>query len=1017
MKYWDEIDIYAKIKNKKTNKRFLFHYGPPFTNNNFHLGHALTITLKDIIARYFTMMNYEVPILQGHDCHGYPIECEVQKIIEKEDKNLYTIQKVRQLCREYSKKWSAIHKQQTKKLGVLTNLHPKINEVDKNDEITHQEFYSTMDKDVELNTYKFFSDLILAGKVYRGMKPVMWSIAEQSTLAEVDVVYKTKKSTSVYVKLKITDTLHKELENCYVVFWTTTPWTIISNLGVAFNKNITYVPLIIDGHKCFVAQNLEMDLIKKWDCTHTVVESDILVKGEVFEGSKVEHPLIEGKKVPLIPSDHVAEESGSGFVHIAPDHGEEDFELGKKYQLGLCEFVDGSGYYREETPLLSGFHIFKNEAFILDLLLPKLLSKEEIEHSYPFSDRSNSPLIYICTEQIFINLIEAKTDLLKTITTVKWFPPKGENRITAFVKNRGDWCVSRQRVWGNPLLIFVHKTTGEVLKNEKTQQTILAEIKKNGTDHLFEIDWSVFLEEELKVDYRPVYGILDCWFDSGATFETIIHERYGTDVSDLYLEGSDQHRGWFQSSLSLSVLKNKKAPYKNVVTHGFLVDEKGHKISKSKKNGLPLEECLSSGVDIIRVWVATSDFHEDLKISKSIFEDKIEIYRKVRNILRYLLGATGGMTTEELNYKFQDTDYLEMYILHKAHLLQKSVETHIHEFKVKEVFDEIFKFMQDLSVFYLDIKKDILYCDGVNSRRRQATRKTQHLLLDFLLRLLNPFIPFTVEEVALELGISSYQLQDIFLFPESLGSEEYFDYIQNLRATIPSVKIAIEKARQNKIINSNNEAVLDIPLFNFQTSLPLDVKKLLEEILMVAEIVDTSTPVPIHEGMEELQVLKTINMNHMRKVLIDIPIGLLKNFINNLFKLELQVISDGKSFLEDLIELEKAVETKLKNSLPYQRLNTEISESPDTSIKIDENKFPFTTWLRSFLDEKSLQGPLLLEEILIIAVNIDKKLNKILAPLTLSNDQVKVYKTHKIKCERCWRYQGNLCDRCQSFIA
>jgi isoleucyl-tRNA synthetase len=834
--YWDKINIYKLIKEKKTTKRFLFHYGPPFANNNFHLGHGLTITLKDIIARFYTMMDYEVPILQGHDCHGYPIEIEIQKLIEKESKKDYTIKKIREMCREYAYKWSQIHKEQTKMLGVLTNIKP-INDNEKSQEMISEEFYSTMDKEIELDTYKIFSQLIMDGKVYRGMKPVMWSINEQSTLAEVDVIYKNKKSTSVYVKVKITKTPHKELEDSYVIFWTTTPWTLISNLAVAYNENITYGVIYIDDSKCYVAKELEMDLIRKWENLYTITESEITIKGNIFKDSMVEHPLIDDHIVPLISGDHVEDTSGTGFVHTAPDHGEDDFNIGEKYNLGLCDYVEGDGYYKEDVPILAlaNKHIFKDENIIIDLLLPKLVSKEIIEHSYPFSDRTTSPLIYLCTEQIFINLKDHKEEIINSLPKVKWFPEKGINRITAFVKNRLDWCVSRQRVWGNPLLIFVHKQTGDVLKNKELQENIFKEIKKNGTDHLLDLDWNIFLPENLKENYRPVYGILDVWFDSGATFKTVIEKRFNTNVSDLYLEGSDQHRGWFQSSLAVSMLTEGHPPYKNIVTHGFLVDEKGMKISKSKKNGLPLEECLEAGVDIIRVWVATCDYYEDIRISKEIFEDKKEIYRKIRNVLRYLLGAIDLIdgNLDEINYEISSEDIFESYILHKGYLLQKSVENHMLKFEIKNTFDEIFKFIQDLSSFYLDIKKDILYCDYSSSKKRHATRKTQYLLLELLLRLLAPIIPFTVEEVSLELGRSSYHTKNIFLFNKSLGDEKVFNFINELREKLVDVKIAIENARKNKIINTNNEAIVYIPVNIFNKK----DKNIIQEILMVSDVI------------------------------------------------------------------------------------------------------------------------------------------------------------------------------------
>lgn len=833
--YWRQINLNQLIKEKKTSKQFLFHYGPPFANNNLHLGHALNAMLKDIIARFFIMIDYSVPILQGHDCHGYPIEIEIQKQLD--NKETYSIEKIRKMCRAYAFKWSKIHKIQTQELGVLTNLkNTEINIEENNLDLNFfdEEFYSTMDKKVELKTYELFSDLLLDNKVYLKKKPIFWSIKEKSTIAEIDMVYKNKISTSLYIKLKIVETNLPELENSYIIFWTTTPWTIISNLAVAVNQDIIYVPIYLNGYKCYVAKNLEIYFLKEWADLQGAEEfpMEVEIPGKDFISSKVEHPIIENKIVPIILSDHVKDKEGTGFVHIAPDHGEEDFLLGQKYNLGLCDYVDESGYYKEDTPYLSGIHIFKNEIEIINLLNNKILSKREIEHSYPFSERTNTPLIYLCIEQIFINIKKYKKEILAAIEKVEWLPDKSKNRIIAFVENREDWCVSRQRIWGNPLLVFAHVETGELLKDVSLQKLICKEIEKNGTDHLFEFDWIVFLPENLRKLYRPIYGILDCWLDSGATFFTIIQDRFNTNISDLYLEGSDQHRGWFQSSLNLSILKNQQIPYRKVITHGFVVDEKGCKISKSKGNGIDLKVLLQQqGVDPLRIWAALSNLDKDRRFGKDIFEKNIDIYRKIRNVLRYLIGNIYNLTEEEENFEIKNTYILESYILHKSYLLQIEIEEKMKNFEIKESFEEIFKFIQDLSNFYLDIRKDIIYCSSFSDNERKAVRKTQFLLLEFLLRILNPFLPFLVEEIAIELNRNSYQLKNIYLFNQDYLCEENFILINNLREKIIPIKIEIEKARNNKIINSNNEIKLTCYFSDLQE------KNLLETILMVGEII------------------------------------------------------------------------------------------------------------------------------------------------------------------------------------
>lgn len=833
LKYWDEVDIYKLIQKNKSKKPFIFHHGPPFSNGNFHLGHFCTITLKDFVVRYKLLCGYPVPIVQGHDCHGLPIELKVQEKLRNSHVQDYSISGFMQECRKYANEWCAIHKQQTKRLGV----------------VTQNKFYCTMDKETEYKTYEIFSDLILANKVYMAKKPMFWSIKEQSTVAEIEVVYKNHTSNSLYVKLPIVGNCPKEMENSSIIIWTTTPWTLISNLAVAYGKDYEYTALNLNGEKVYLATELVGSFMQKAE----EIQQNIDIQGDKilgnkFDGCFVAHPMIEEKSVPLIHSDHVSQEDGTGFVHIAPDHGEEDFALGLKYHLGLCDYVDEAGYYKEDIPVfpLAGKHIFKDESLILTFLQEneRLVIKEPIEHSYPYSDRTNSPLIYRCTEQIFIKTNDIKEQLINNINEVNWIPSAGKNRITSFINNRKtDWCVSRQRLWGIPLLVYVHKTTGEVLSDKETQKVILEELKKRGIDTIMEIDWTLFLREEL-LDYRPVYGILDVWFDSGSTWKTVLSEAVAEllgnkdhikewEQADLYLEGSDQHRGWFQSSLILSTLLNGKAPYKNVMTHGFAVDQNGMKMSKSKGNGVTFEQLLSNGLDVARILLVTSDYYEDIKIGEALFESKKEIYRKIRNILRYLIGATKQMTKEEYNYEINDSNPLEQYILHKAYLLEKYVYEQAEAMNIKPIFDEVFKFIQDLSNFYLDIKKDILYCDLQHSHNRMATRKTQWMLLDLLLRLLSPIIPFTVEEVGLALGEVTYLDRTIGeCIPLHTSYIRNYDLVVSMREFITPIKIALEQARNDKIINTNNEAVVFAPITN-EIANHLD---LLKEILMVSEI-------------------------------------------------------------------------------------------------------------------------------------------------------------------------------------
>ncbi|OED45688.1 isoleucine--tRNA ligase [Rickettsiales bacterium (ex Bugula neritina AB1)] len=822
LEYWDKIKIYEQIKQKPNKKgRFLFHYGPPFVSGYFHAGHYLSISLKDTIARLYTMLGYEVPIMHGHDCHGLPIELAVQKKIGKEKLQCNSIFDFRKLCRNFAEEISLIHKKSTKNLCVLTG----------------DKFYSTMDKDYVYDVYKCVSDLLLDSKIYLDYKPVAWSIDEQSTVAEIEIKYKEKISKALYIMVPIKESENKKFNDFHIIFWTTTPWTVISNCGVAYNKNIIYKVIIINKHKCLVSEENYMDFYKKIEDIWDIEDTEIIVEGKELENLWVSHPVITDKIVPLLEGSHVTSSTGTGFVHSAPDHGLEDYNLCTlKHGIKTLNYVDEKGYYKENTPIMSGLHIFKDENRILELLKSSMIFYETIEHSYPYSDRSNNPLIYISTPQIFIKLQEANVE--EYIDQINWYPQKTINRIRSFVKNReGDWCTSRQRSWGVCLVMFMDKN-GQLLKDPKIQKKILEEIKKNGDDHLLDINIvDYFLPEEIRDQYTGIYGIVDVWLESGLSWYAVIKKHFSkeeqeTPVIDLILEGSDQHRGWFQSLLTTSVLLNKKIPYKNVITHGFIVDEKGEKLSKSKGNGIGADVLMEKyGVDLFRTWLISSDYQEDIKISENIIENKREILQKIRNVITYLIGATHNLQDKEKEFIITDEFPLEAYILHKCRKLEINIIDLSKNFQIREIFDGIFKFIQELSFFYLDVNKDILYCHSSNHPERQAVRKTLSLILEFLLKCLGPFLPILVEEAALAMNHTSYHIKNFETFNDDYLWEETYTYIDGLYNYLTRVRYLLEEARKNKIINGNNEGIIYIkPYKNKEKELDLITK-----ILMVSK--------------------------------------------------------------------------------------------------------------------------------------------------------------------------------------
>jgi len=810
--------LYQTLRSQSDGrKKFIINFGPPYANGNLHIGHALSYILKDILAKTFQMKGFDVPMIVGWDCHGLPIEWKVEEAFRAEGKKKEDIPPLefRRMCREFAAKWLNIQREELKRMGIIADF---------------DEPYSTMDFNTEGLVVEQIGHFLLNGSLYRGLRPVFWSVVEQTALADAEIEYKNVTSPSIYVAFPV-----QRKSNLYAVIWTTTPWTLPANRAIAYNPELEYVVITIQSRhpdssakQYIIAKGCVDRFIDAIKTSTTVDQWSIdSIATRPLENDlaqlKCQHPLYEDGytfDVPLLPGDHVTIDAGSGLVHTAPTHGEDDFALGKKFNLEMPDIIDDAGIYRANVPLFAGKHIFKVNPEISEALTKRgaLLSETKIEHSYPHSWRSKKPVIFRTTSQWFINIDDSgiRRKALEAIKTVNWFPKEGYNRIRSMLENRPDWCISRQRVWGTPITLFVHKETREVLRDAKVHARIVELVRKQGGDCWLTEPNITFLEGTSynPDDYEKVKDVVDVWFDSGCVHEIVLKHRKGQQwPADVYLEGSDQHRGWFQSSLLESVGVYGKAPYKNVITHGFVLDEKGYKMSKSLGNTVsPQDIWKDYGADILRLWITMVDYSEDVRIGKEILKRQEEIYRRFRNTLRYLMGALHEFDTNTL-LPFNQMPELEQYILHQLHQLCDLHEQCMDQFDIRHFYAELHNFCSNkLSSFYFDIRKDSLYCDAANSVKHRATRTTMYYLFNHIVRLLAPVLSFTTEEAwkIYTNGNDSIHLQT-FLKSDSLWKNDALDSrwedIKQVRSTITS---ALEQARAEKQIGSSLEACIHV---------------------------------------------------------------------------------------------------------------------------------------------------------------------------------------------------------------
>ncbi|HZF42731.1 MAG TPA: isoleucine--tRNA ligase [Sphingomonadaceae bacterium] len=889
LKRWQDEDLYGQIRTARAGaERFILHDGPPYANGDLHMGHAMNKVLKDIIVRAQTLLGKDAPYVPGWDCHGLPIEWKVEEAYRKKklDKDDVPREQFRAECRDYAAKWVQVQRAQFERLGVLGDWDDP---------------YLTMNYEGEAAIVAELLKFAATGQLYRGAKPVMWSPVEKTALAEAEVEYEDIVSTQIDVAFEIVESPVEALIGAYAVVWTTTPWTIPVNQALAFSPALEWqVPegqysayRTGDGRVFILSAALAPAFQAR---TGLLLTSLGLVSPETLAASKARHPMHHlggffAKPRPFLPGDFVTTDQGTGLVHMAPDHGEDDFELCKANGLDPVFAVEGDGKYRADWAWLGAQGSVINKKFVapdgpicsdLREAGALLAASEDYAHSYPHSWRSKAKVIFRATPQWFIGMdaplqplpfrggvgvgesasvassavsvdtlphpnpspkgegLSLRATALAAIAQTRWIPAKAQNRITAMVEGRPDWVISRQRAWGVPIALYVHRGTGEYLRDEAVNARILSAFRASGADAWFAADHQAILGNEYSLaDYEVVTDILDVWFDSGSTHAYVVEARYGEGTrADLYIEGSDQHRGWFQSSLLESCGTRGRAPYEAVLTHGFALDGTGRKMSKSVGNVVdPLKIIEESGADILRMWVASTDYFEDVRIGKEVLAGTSDAYRKLRNSFRYLLGALDGFTDEE-SLEAEQMPELERYVLHLLAKLDAELHAAVETYEFNRYIRALTDFANDdLSAFFFDIRKDSLYCDAPTDAKRRAYRTVLDHLFHALVRYAAPIIPFTAEEVweSREGTQGSIHLQTWPDIDPDWQDDVLAERWASLRALRLQVTGEIEPRRRAKELGSSLEAAVTIG-FSDDLDRPNLTSAELAELFIVSDV-------------------------------------------------------------------------------------------------------------------------------------------------------------------------------------
>jgi isoleucyl-tRNA synthetase len=822
-KFWEDNNIYEKnIALKDKNNPFILHDGPPYlSSEKIHIGTALNKILKDILIKYKSQSGFYAPYVPGYDGHGLPIENAVVKNI-KGGRQSITPFELRQKCREFAHKNLKGQEAEFKRLGVLGNWENP---------------YLTINPNYEAEQVKVFGQMYKKGYIEKGLKPVYWCASCETALAEAEVEYADHTSTSIYVRFKF-DELDKEKafniadiksdENLYAIIWTTTPWTIPSNLAICLHPKLDYTFFKKDNNIYIVAQELLENFLKDVNWEKTEIKILGSIKGDDLELLKTQHPLYD-RKSPLILGEHVTTEAGTGAVHTAPGHGLEDYEVGVKYGLDIFSPLDSKGTWTEAVKNLEGIPYYKGNAIVIENLekANALLAKSEIQHSYPHCWRCKHPVIYRATPQWFVKVDKFRQETLNEIKNVKWIPASGETRISKMVENRSDWCISRQRAWGVPIPVFYCKDCGEVIVTDETIANIADIFDKESSDAWVKYSAKELLAKNFKCpkckseNIEKEKDIMDVWFDSGVSWRAVVEKRseeLGTIPVDMYLEGSDQHRGWFQSSLLTAMGTNGHAPYKEVLTHGFVLDGEGRKMSKSLGNVVAPQEIIKIyGADLLRLWAASVDYRNDIKIGENSIKQLVEIFKKTRNTVRFLLANLYDFNPQTDYVQYNELKNLDKFALHKLNQLVKQVKEAFENYEFYKYFQYLQNFAAvDLSAFYLDIVKDRLYTAGKKSLSRRACQTVLFDISQALVRILAPVMPHQAEDIWQNIiEVQRQGIESILLskWPsinprwENSKLDEDFAKILKVRELVTK---AIEPLRADKKVGSSLEVAVYI---------------------------------------------------------------------------------------------------------------------------------------------------------------------------------------------------------------
>ena len=815
LKKWNDADLYKKIREAFTGRpQFILHDGPPYANGEIHIGHAVNKVLKDIIVKSKTLSGFDAPYVPGWDCHGLPIELMVEKKIGKAGVKVSPAV-FRKACREYAAKQVDIQKEAFVRLGILGDWGNP---------------YLTMDFAFEADIVRSLGKITQKGHVVAGAKPVHWCTDCGSALAEAEVEYEDKHSPAIDVRFQVIDENafmslchhapeHEGRGALSVVIWTTTPWTLPANQGVALNPDLEYVVVQCETERLVVAEALLKDTMLRYgnDIYHVIG----YCKGSAWEYQLLQHPFYD-RQVPVVLGDHVTVEAGTGAVHTAPGHGQDDYIVGKKYGLPIDNPVGSDGVFLTNTELFAGEHVFNANAHVLEVLenKGKLVHQQAILHSYPHCWRHKTPIIFRATPQWFISMNKngLREQALSEVKRVDWIPEWGQARIESMIEGRPDWCISRQRTWGVPITFFIHKETRELHpQTVELIEQVAKRIEEKGIEAWFEMEKEELLGIEA-ADYEKMTDTLDVWFDSGVTHACVLDKREQLRFpADLYLEGSDQHRGWFQSSLLASTAMNDVAPYKSVLTHGFTVDKNGEKMSKSKGNVIPPQSVMKNlGADVLRLWIASTDYRSEMRVSDEILERTSDGYRRLRNTARFLLSSLNDFDPAQDLVATPDLLVLDRWLIDRAYLLQEEVKAAYETYQFQHIYQKVHHFcVLDLGGFYLDIIKDRQYTAKADSLARRSAQTAMYHVIEALTRWLAPIISYTADEIWQ--FIPGERNESVFLETwyeglvklddNAVMNRDFWQKIMSVRAAVSK---ELEKSRAKGDIGSSLNAEIEL---------------------------------------------------------------------------------------------------------------------------------------------------------------------------------------------------------------